>query len=171
MHEQLKALADLPEGMGSVPSTYMGVSQPFVTPLPGISNTLFWHQRILHAQSPHTYKAANPHMHEIKALIICMLFSAWLIMWTKEFLITLVCCAHRNLPCSWDWVCFPQNCSSLLGSIRNLPGILEVFGVVASRDSPYSNCFQSCINVETCIMEFSCSLSRAMCLNYVLPPL
>ena len=42
MHEQLKALAALPEDMGSVPGTYMGVSQPFVIPRPEISNTLFW---------------------------------------------------------------------------------------------------------------------------------
>ena len=49
MHEQLKALAALPESMGSVPSTNMEISQPFVTPLPGIANTLFWYQRILRA--------------------------------------------------------------------------------------------------------------------------
>lgn len=61
-----------------------------------------------------------------------------------------------NLPHSWDRVCFCQNCCSLVHSIWNLLGNLEVLGVITSWDFRYSYWSQSCIDIESCIVEFLC---------------
>lgn len=69
-------------------------------------------------------------------------------------------CGQRNLPSSWDRVCFSRNCCSLICRIWILPSTL---GTVRCnnflRFSPQQ--FQSCTDIEHFTMAFSRSFSRS----------